>query len=128
MVNRPLATLLRAYQLDAGYTPGPLFLLAVVAGLLGSLGVLRRRAAPARRGAATACLVTFLAAVGVLLGSDVFALPLSSATSRRAGPARPGNRFSLRRRGRRPCSVAANLASRRRTARRPVKLPEGARR
>ena len=72
VVNRPLATLLRAYQLDAGYTPGPLFLLAVVAGLLGSLGVLRRRAAPARRGAATACLVTFLAAVGVLLGSDVF--------------------------------------------------------
>jgi hypothetical protein len=72
VVNRPLATFLRAYQLDAGYTPGPLFLLAVVASLLGSLGVLRRRATPARRGAATACLVTFLAAVGVLLGSDVF--------------------------------------------------------
>src|ERR1039457_6377526 len=31
VVNRPLTTFLRAYQLDAGYTPGPLFLLAVVA-------------------------------------------------------------------------------------------------
>ncbi len=77
-VTKPAASFLRAYQLNGGYTPGPLFLLAAVAGLLGSLGVLRRRACPARRrtaaarGTVTACLVTFLAALGILLGSDAF--------------------------------------------------------
>jgi 4-amino-4-deoxy-L-arabinose transferase-like glycosyltransferase len=71
-VNKPIASFLRAYQLDGGYTPGPLLLLAAVAGLAGSLGVLRRRRTRAERATATACLVTFLAAVGVLLGSDVF--------------------------------------------------------
>jgi hypothetical protein len=80
VVSKPAASFLRSYQLDGGYTPGPLFLLAAVAGLLGSLGVARRRATPARhatataaaRDSATACLLTFLAAVGVLLGSDAF--------------------------------------------------------
>jgi hypothetical protein len=88
VVNKPIASFLRAYQLDGGYTPGPLLLFATLAGLAGSLGVLRRRrtragraaASPAGRAAgpgsapaaATACLVTFLAGVGVLLGSDVF--------------------------------------------------------
>jgi hypothetical protein len=79
VVNRPVAAFLRSYQLDGGYTPGPVFLLAAVAGLLGSLGVVRRRAPPARRAAAaaarssaTACLLAFLAAVAVLFGSDVF--------------------------------------------------------
>ena len=42
-VVRPLASFLRGYQLDGGYTPGPLLALAAVFGLLGSLGVLRRR-------------------------------------------------------------------------------------
>jgi hypothetical protein len=72
VVDRPVAAFLRAYQLDGGYTPGPLFLLAAVTGLLGSLGVLRRRGPPAQRGTAAACLVTLVAAVAVLLGSDVF--------------------------------------------------------
>ena len=42
-VSRPLAAFLRAYQLDGGYTPGPLLALAALAGLAGSAGVLRRR-------------------------------------------------------------------------------------
>jgi hypothetical protein len=39
----PLAGFLRAYQLDGGYTPGPLYLAATVAGLLGTLLLIRRR-------------------------------------------------------------------------------------
>src|ERR1035438_8387290 len=69
---KPLASFLRAYQLGGGYTPGPLFLLAVVAGLIGSLGVLRRRLTPAQRATATACLLVFVTGAAVLLGSDVF--------------------------------------------------------
>ncbi len=42
-VVQPLASFLRGYQLDGGYTPGPLLALAAVFGLLGSLAVLRRR-------------------------------------------------------------------------------------
>jgi hypothetical protein len=42
-VSHPLATFLRGYQLDGGYTPGPLLALTAVFGLLGSLAVLRRR-------------------------------------------------------------------------------------
>ena len=71
-VVRPLASFLRAFQLDGGYTPGPLFLLSVVAGLLGSLAVVRRRATDAQRATATACLLVFTAGAAVLLGSDVF--------------------------------------------------------
>jgi hypothetical protein len=69
---RPLASFLRAYQLDGGYPPGPLYLLAAVAGLIGSLAVVRRRATAAQRATATACLLTFTAGAAVLLGSDVF--------------------------------------------------------
>jgi hypothetical protein len=69
---KPLARFLRAYQLDGGYTPGPLFLLAAVAGLIGSLGAARRRVTPAQRATATACLLVFTAGVAVLLGSDLF--------------------------------------------------------
>jgi hypothetical protein len=69
---KPLATFLRAYQLDGGYTPGPVFLLAVVAGLIGSLAVARRRVTAAQRATATACLLVFTAGVAVLLGSDLF--------------------------------------------------------
>jgi Dolichyl-phosphate-mannose-protein mannosyltransferase len=67
-----LAAFLRAYQLNGGYTPGPLFLLSVLAGLVGSIGVLRRRASPAQRATAAACLLTFLSAAAVLLASDAF--------------------------------------------------------
>ena len=71
-MNTSLAGFLRTYQLDGGYTPGPLFLFTVLAGLVGTLGVLRRRASAAQRATATACLLTFLSAVAVLLASDLF--------------------------------------------------------
>jgi hypothetical protein len=84
-VSKPLAAFLRAYQLDGGYTPGPLLALATLAGLGGSIGVLRRRrgrgAGPGRdaerdRGAErdlpAACLLLFAVAVILLLASDAF--------------------------------------------------------
>jgi hypothetical protein len=71
-VSTGLAAFLRGYQLHGGYPPGPLFLVSVLAGLVGSIGVLRRRASPAQRATATACLLTFLSAVAVLLASDAF--------------------------------------------------------
>ena len=40
---KPAATVLRDYQLGGGYTPGPLYAVGLVAGLLGSLGGLARR-------------------------------------------------------------------------------------
>jgi 4-amino-4-deoxy-L-arabinose transferase-like glycosyltransferase len=69
-VIRPLAEALRAYQLHGGYTPGPLFLVAALAGLAGScmLG-LRRREDPAT---AAACLLTTGMAIILLLGSDAY--------------------------------------------------------
>jgi hypothetical protein len=69
---KPLASFLRDYQLGGGYTPGPLFLFAVVAGLIGSLAVVRRRVTAAQRATATACLLVFVTGAAVLLGSDVF--------------------------------------------------------
>jgi hypothetical protein len=71
-VMRPLASFLHAYQLDGGYTPGPLLALATLAGLAGTLSLARRNATPAQRDAARACLLTFTAAVAVLLISDAF--------------------------------------------------------
>jgi hypothetical protein len=71
-VNPGLAGFLRAYQRGGGYTPGPLFLFTVLAGLAGTIGVLRRQAPAAQRATATACLLTFLSAAAVLLASDLF--------------------------------------------------------
>jgi len=71
-VIKPLASFLRAYQLDGGYTPGPLFAFALLAGLAGSLAALRRRASPAQRAAALACALFFVTGVVALLSSDVF--------------------------------------------------------
>jgi hypothetical protein len=73
-VSHPLATFLRGYQLHGGYTPGPLLALATVFGLLGSLGVLRRRRSMSdqQRQLALACLLVFGTAVAVLLASDAF--------------------------------------------------------
>src|SRR5260370_30774084 len=51
---KPLASFLRAFQLDGGYTPGPLFLLSVAGGLLGSLAVAPRRGPAAQRAPAPA--------------------------------------------------------------------------
>ncbi len=71
-VWRPVAVFLRSYQLDGGYTPGPLLLLCTVTGLAGSAFVLRRRADPALRQLALACLLFFACAVTVTLVSDLF--------------------------------------------------------
>jgi hypothetical protein len=71
-VSKSLASFLRAYQLDGGYTPGPLLLVALLAGLAGSATVLRRRASPGQRASAQACLLIFLSGAAVLLASDIF--------------------------------------------------------
>jgi len=72
-VDRPIAGFLRSYQLDGGYTPGPLLALCALAGLAGSVSLLvRRRAGRAAREPALACLLFFASGVSVLLVSDVF--------------------------------------------------------
>ncbi len=94
---KPVATVLRDYQLGGGYTPGPLYAAGLAAGLAGSLtGLARRRtlsadheraadgelAADHERTAdgertadherAAACLLVTLSAVVLLLGSDAY--------------------------------------------------------
>jgi hypothetical protein len=76
-VWRPVAAFLRSYQLDGGYTPGPLLLILTFTGLAGSLAVLRRRSGrhpldAGTRQLALACLLFFASAVCVLLVSDAF--------------------------------------------------------
>jgi hypothetical protein len=71
-VWRPVAAFLRSYQLDGGYTPGPLLALCTLAGLAGSAAVLRKRAGPGTRQLALACLLFFTSAVSVTLVSDLF--------------------------------------------------------
>jgi hypothetical protein len=71
-VWRPVAAFLRSYQLDGGYTPGPVLALCTLAGLAGSVVALRRRADPATRQLALACLGLFSAAAFVLQVSDAF--------------------------------------------------------
>jgi hypothetical protein len=71
--DRPIATFLRSYQLDGGYTPGPLLALLTLAGLAGSLLALIRRAGDGRsRQLALACLLFTATAVTVLLAPDVY--------------------------------------------------------
>jgi hypothetical protein len=71
-VWRPVAEFLRSYQLDGGYTPGPLLLLCTVTGLIGSAFALRRRLPRADREPAFACLLFFASAVLLTLVSDLF--------------------------------------------------------
>jgi hypothetical protein len=73
-VWRPVAAFLRSYQLDGGYTPGPLLAVCVLAGLAGSAAALlrRRRLDPGTRQLALACLLCFLSGAFVILVSDVF--------------------------------------------------------
>ena len=61
---QPAASFLRAYQLDGGYTPGPLYAIFLVAGVAGAL----RRRTELR----VPCLFVTLAAVVLLVSSDAF--------------------------------------------------------
>ena len=69
-VIRPLAEALRDYQLYGGYTPGPLFVVAALAGLAGSclVGFLWKE----HPATATACLLTTAMAIALLLVSDAY--------------------------------------------------------
>ena len=81
-VNRPIASFLRSYQLDGGYTPGPLLAIFALAGLAGFLIAFGGRRVARRRGGETAeretgalslgCLLFFGSAVALLLVSDMF--------------------------------------------------------
>ena len=72
-VWRPVAAFLRGYQLDGGYTPGPLLLLFTVTGLAGSVAALARRPRdPAARQLALGCLLLFTAGAAVTLVADFF--------------------------------------------------------
>jgi hypothetical protein len=68
---RPVAAFLRSYQLDGGYTPGPLLAVAGLAGLAGSAALLRRRPDPGTRQLALASLLFFISAVSLTLVSDL---------------------------------------------------------
>ena len=72
IVNKPLAGFLRAYQLNGGSVPGPLYAFAALAGLLGCLTLFRRRAGTDQRDLACACLLACAAAAALLLTSDAF--------------------------------------------------------
>ena len=96
-INRPLARVLRGYQLYVGHTPGPVLLACVILALLAGLGVGRAR----RSGQRLACLLWLAAGFGLLLAADLYqfswryqlpalvtippaaALALSALTSRR---------------------------------------------
>jgi hypothetical protein len=71
-VWKPGAAFLRRYQLYGGYTPGPLLLLCVLAGLAGSLTIFRRRASAAQRQLALGAVGFLSTGVVVLLMSDLF--------------------------------------------------------
>jgi hypothetical protein len=70
----PVAAVLRDYQLHGGYTPGPLYALALAAGLGGSLSGLRRRRTLRATDSelAAACVLVTLSAVVLLASSDAF--------------------------------------------------------
>jgi hypothetical protein len=71
-VWRPVADFLHHYQLDGGFTPGPLLALFTITGLAGSLlALLRRRLDSRTRQLAMACLLCFGSAAFVLLAADV---------------------------------------------------------
>src|SRR5580658_3568686 len=73
-VARPAAVVLRDYQLHGGYTPGPVFLLGLLAGIAGIFTWRRRRdpSGPASRDQSLACLLIVGSAVAVLLGADLY--------------------------------------------------------
>ncbi len=68
----PGAAFLRRYQVYGGYTPGPLLLLCVLAGLAGALTIFRRRASPAQRQLALGALAFIVTGIVILLLSNLF--------------------------------------------------------
>ena len=71
-VVRPIAAFLRSYQLDGGYTPGPLLAVFTLAGVAGSVLVLvRRTRGPRSRQLGLACLLFTVTGVVVLLVPDI---------------------------------------------------------
>jgi hypothetical protein len=69
--NRAVEKTLRAYQLHGGYTPGPLYLVALLCGVVGaSLAASRRSGVD--RSLALMCLLLVVTAVTVLGLSDLF--------------------------------------------------------
>ncbi len=71
-VWRPVAAFLHSYQLDGGYTPGPVLLLCTLTGLVGSVLVLRRPARGPARQVTLACLLFCASGVSLILISDLF--------------------------------------------------------
>jgi hypothetical protein len=72
-VWRPVASFLRSYQLDGGYTPGPLLLLCTLTGLAGSVvALMRRRLDQTTQQLALATFLFFVMGASILLVSDVF--------------------------------------------------------
>jgi hypothetical protein len=67
---RPAATVLRDYQLGGGYTPGPLYAVGLVAGLLSALTGLLRKSQHTEL--AVAGLLMTLSATVLLLSSDAY--------------------------------------------------------
>jgi hypothetical protein len=67
-VNKPLASALRSYQLNGGYTPGPVFLICLLAGLGGIVAY--RRLGESRL--ALACLLLTGSGIVLLLGADLY--------------------------------------------------------
>jgi len=68
VINRPLARMLRAYQLYLGYTPGPVLLACAVLALVAGLGVGRAR----HSGQQLACLLWLGTGMGLLLAAALF--------------------------------------------------------
>lgn len=68
VINRPLARMLRGYQLSVGYTPGPVLLACVILALAAGLGAGRAR----RSGQQLACLLWLAAGLGLLLAGDIY--------------------------------------------------------
>ncbi len=71
-VNATAATALRDYQLRGGYTPGPVLLVALLAGIAGIGTVRRRRDGGDTQRLALACLLITTSAAAVLLGADLY--------------------------------------------------------
>ena len=111
-VDQPLAAFLQSYQVDGGFTPGPLFLVFALAGLFGSLlALIFRRGNAIGRNMALASLVFFTAALGLLLVGDLYVFSWryqlqALITLPPAGVLGAAAAWQLLRRGRNPAAPA----------------------